>query len=237
MNNQNNKLIKTGLFGCLGLCALYMLFAYIFTWCSLKSWTSDEVTKSESLSTTEELSKAIESNDFATAYNLLAKIKEERGTWEYDDAKKEVVNAEIQYLAVQGTDEANKRLVVLLMEEPINGTARREGQQLGTDKSDFYTEIDHVGYTDNDYGVYVKSCAKFNSRCLQILEMAVATDNQDLAKRMVNLIKPDAEITSKKRGKDMYGDQLYDIYAHYTNHSKDAAQKKYNEHFGSQGQK
>ena len=227
MNNQNNKLIKTGLFGCLGLCALYMFLGYIFTWCSFESITSDHATKSESLSTTEELSKAIESNDFATAYNLLAIIKEERGTWEYDEAKTEVVNAEIKYLAVQGTDEANKRLVVLLMEVPINGTARSEGQQLGTDKRDYYTEIDNLSYTDEDYARYVKSCAKFNSRCLQILEMAVATDNQDLAKRMVNLIKPDAEITSKKRGKDSY-----DIYAHYTNHSKDAAQKKYNEHFG-----
>ena len=236
MNNQNNKLIKTGLFGCLGLCALYMLFAYIFTWCSFESSTSsstsDHATKSESLSTREELSKAIESNDFATAYNLLAKIKETRGTMDYDDAKEEVVNAEIQYLGVQGTEEANKRLVVLLMEEPIKGTARREGQQLGTDKYVWETEIDNLHYTDDDYARYVKSCAKFNSRCLQILEMAVATDNQDLAKRMVNLIKPDAEITSKKRGKDSY-----DIYAHYTNHSKDAAQKKYNEHFGSQGQK
>ena len=231
MNNQNNKLIKTGLFGCLGLCALYMLLGYIFTWCSFESSTSDHATKSESLSTTEELSKAIESNDFATAYNLLAKIKEERGTGEYDDAKKEVVNAEIQYLAVQGTEEANKRLVVLLMEEPINGTARREGQQLGTDERDFFTEIDNVGYTDHDYGDYVKSCAKFNSRCLQILEMAVATDNQDLAKRMVNLIKPDAEITSKKRGKDSY-----DIYAHYTNHSKDAAQKKYEKEYEKEEQ-
>lgn len=231
MNNQNNKLIKTGLFGCLGLCALYMLFAYIFTWCSLKSWTSDEVTKSESLSTTEKLSAAIQSNDFATAYNLLAKGDEE-GTLDYYKAKKVVVNAEIQYLAVQGTDEANKRLVVLLMEEPIDGTARSEGQQLGTDKSDFYTEIDNLSFTDEDYARYVKSCAEFNSRCLQILEMAVATDNQDLAKRMVNLIKPDAEITSKKRGK-----YSYDIYAHYTNHSKDAAQKKYNEHFGNQEQK
>ncbi len=237
MNNQNNKLIKTGLFGCLGLCALYMLLGYIFTSCSFESSTSDHATESMPLSTTEELSKAIQANDFATAYNLLAKIKEERGTWEYDDAKKEVVNAEIQYLAVQGTEEANKRLVVLLMEEPIQGTARSEGQQLGTDKDDWYTEIDHVGSTDDDYGDYVKSCAKFNSRCLQILEMAVATDNQDLAKRMVNLIKPDAEITSKKRGKNMDGDQLYDIYAHYTNHSKDAAQKKYNEHFGNQEQK
>lgn len=227
MNDQNNKLIKYGCFGC-----LLIFLGFIFSCCSsssLKSGSDSIFSKKESSVETNSLADALAANDFEKARKLLPKIRKELDTWEYNKAEEQVFNAEINFLAVQGTDEANKRLLVLLNEEPMTGIARSEGQEIAKGKSDFYTEIDNLGYTDEQYDKYIKWCSKYNSRCMQILEIAVNLDNKALAKMMVKAIKNDPEITSRP---NQAVKTNYDIFAHYTSKTKDEAKAKYEEQFG-----
>ena len=169
--------------------------------------------------------EALAANDFEAAHKILANAESKGKYTGY--MKTEIFNKEVVYLATLGDENANKRLMVLLNEEPMAGAARSEGQELGKNK--YYSNLDmsDVYSYDSDYYHYIEWCSKYNSRCMQILDIAINLDNQELAKLMVNAIKPDPGITSKKVGKDRY-----DIYAHYSTHTKDDAKAKYEAKFG-----
>lgn len=189
--------------------------------------------------------EALANNDFEAAHKIIAQAEadanvldgdefaEKYGFKHYerdiDEVKNEIFNAEANFLAIQGDEAANKRLIVLLNEEPMQGKARSEGQVLAEKKSASYANLDNLYNIDSGYSKYAAWCNKYNSRCLSILEIAVNLGNKDLAQLMVNAIKPDPEITTKPYPTDDY---YRTVYAHYTTHSKDAAKAKYEEHFG-----
>lgn len=188
--------------------------------------------------------EAIAAEDFEAAHSILDKAKADIETLsrnEFDkkygmdsysglrSAEEEVLQSEFNYLATQGTDEANKRLLVLLNTQPMKGTPRSEGQELAKDKSSSYTSMDDVHYYDGEYSHYIGWCSKYNARCLQILDIAITLDNKELAKMMVKAIKNDPEIISKRISRNS---DRYDIYAHYTSKSKNEAISKYQDYFG-----
>ena len=190
--------------------------------------------------------EALIAEDFEAAHKILAQAEAdfERMSeyefekkygikhWEYSisEAKEEVFDKEVQYLAAQGTDEANKRLLVLLNTQPMEGTPRSEGQELSKGEGEDYAKIDRVYLYDKGYSDYINWCGKYNAKCFQVLDIAISLDNKELAKMMVKVIKNDPGIISKRArlGK-------YDIYAHYTSKSKNEAILKYKEHFGELG--
>lgn len=190
--------------------------------------------------------EALAANDFEAAHKMILEAESDYsvlGSEEFakkhgfskyniNEAKAEIFDKEVVFLATQGTPEANKRLLVLLNEEPMRGTARSEGQELAKGKSSSYTDIEDVNYYDKSYEEYINWCSKYNSRCMQILDIAISLDNKELASMMIRAIKLDPELTSKKVGQDKYGDDIYDIFAHYTSKTKDEAKAKFEQQFG-----
>lgn len=187
--------------------------------------------------------EALAADDFVAAYRILAHAEADKNVLDYDEfnrkygftmsdldvVKNEVLNREFNFLAVQGDDAANKRLMVLLNEQPMEGVARSEGQVIEEKKVAYYADMDNLDNMDYKYYKYVKWCNAYNSRCLTILEIAVNTDNKELAQMMVNTIKPNPEIITKPYPQD---NDYKIVYAHYTTHSKDVAIAKYEQKFG-----
>ena len=187
--------------------------------------------------------EALAADDFVAAHRILAHAEADDNVLDLDDfarkygftkfdldeVKNEVLNREFNFLAVQGDDAANKRLMVLLNEQPMKGEARSEGQVINERKDASYANMDHLYDIDRDYAKYVTWCNAYNSRCLTILEIAVNTDNKELAQMMVNTIKPNPEIITKPYPQN---NDYKIVYAHYTTHSKDEAIAKYEQKFG-----
>ena len=222
--------------------------------------TSNDTSNGTSTSTGNEYAsyrEAIAAEDFEAAHSILDKAKADRETLDleniehdaieyckkygislFDDlksAEEEVLQSEFNYLATQGTDEANKRLLVLLNTQPMEGTPRSEGQELSKGEREDYATISSVSVYDQGYRDYINWCGKYNARCLQVLDIAITLDNKELAKMMVKAIKNDPEIISKRARSSDKDHIYYDIYAHYTSRSKNEAISKYKERFGELG--
>ena len=135
-----------------------------------------------------------------------------------------IFNAESLYLVSQNTSEANTRVVYLLSELPMKGRAMPEGSEIsGIDELD----------GDGGYTAYISSANRYNSKCLAILNTAISVGNQEVAEKILSMIKDDASSITKK-GKKVYGDPadgIYDdeekSYVHYTTESKDKAKQLY----------
>lgn len=143
-----------------------------------------------------------------------------------NEAEFYVVNEEIQYLASLNEEQANNRIILILNQQSIEGFEAVEKTCL--DKHIFLSMLDghKASKQTNDFIKYIARCGKYNSQCSSILSIAIACGNESLAKKILHSFRPDPEIQSEKcKGNNDW----YDIYAHYTNASKEAAQKKYNE--------
>lgn len=169
------------------------------------------------------LEESMGTNEFADKYGV------DTNPWTVEAVKREILEKEAVFLATQGTEEANKRLVVLLNEDPVKGTARPEGQVLDNECSRDLASLDKLGYMDHGYEDYVDWCSHYNSMCTRVLDIAISLDNKDLAIILVNSIKPDPVIATKPtpNSKD-----YVIVTAHYTTQSKDAAKVKYEQKFG-----
>lgn len=183
--------------------------------------------------------EACRNMDFEVAHKILDKMMAPNDIWddflerrvdqkEITAATDYIFNAETLYLISQNTDDANTRVVYLLSELPIEGRADPEGSEI-----DFSESLDkHEGYMA--YKSYVN---RFNSKCLSILNTAISVGNQDVAEKIIPMIKEDANIV-KKMEKKIYGrrsngeihyTESEESYVHYTTESKDKAKKLYEE--------
>ncbi len=175
--------------------------------------------------------EACRNMDFEAAHKILDKmVAENKGSSLFGEDKEVIeatdyiFNAESLYLVSQNTSEANTRVVYLLSELPMKGRAMPEGSEIsGIDELD----------GDGGYTAYISSADRYNSKCLAILNTAISVGNQEVAEKILSMIKDDASSITKK-GKKVYGDPadgIYDdeekSYVHYTTESKDKAKQLY----------
>lgn len=145
--------------------------------------------------------------DFVAAYDW---IEKNNGN---DDDKDYVFNAEMLYLTSLGTEEAANRIVYLLAEYQIPGTPiqfRRE----------YYN-----GKQRDDAEKYFVGLAKFNQRCDNVIDMAIAQGNKSLAKKIVGFYKQEFTLNP-----DAYNRWVTAWDPNWT--SKERAIAKINEAFG-----
>ncbi len=182
--------------------------------------------------------EAIAANDFEAAHKIIAQAeadkerchnKYERESFEskygvdfYDglkEAKTEIFDKEIKFLAADGSAEACARLVFLFTDYEIKGRRLSEGL------NDYYS-----GYGN----AYATSVDGFNSRLSMVLDLAISQDNKGLAQKIIKLYKENMDIlmgTNKAPdGTEVDGNHCY---VTYNWKDKEAAIKKYEDNFGS----
>ena len=192
---------------------------------------------------------ACSKGDFDAARDYIGKLKEQlvvvKAEGEYkeieafseliQEAESYVENEELQYLASLNDEQANNKIILILNQRPIEGLEAAELACLGKDIPDFYLRKDLDDNSNNsplevkNYKRYIIWCGNHNSRCSAILNIAIACGNQSLAKKILHCFRPDPEMQLKENRKDETGSIYYDVYAHYTNVSKETAQKRYDE--------
>ena len=149
------------------------------------------------------------------------------------EAEDYVTNEELQFLASLNDEQANNRIILIMNQRPIIGVEAAENACLG---KKVYNRVIQSDVNDNlwnddcqtvtDFKKYIIWCGEHNSKCTSLLNIAIACGNQNLAQKIIHVFRPDPELLTKEiKGESSY----YDVYAHYTNTSKDAAQKKYDE--------
>ena len=153
--------------------------------------------------------EACRDGDFVAAHKFLDKLKEEihnsASYYKYQEAEDYIFNYEVNALISQNSEEANARVIYLLNEIPIEGTRSPIGER-------------EPG--GSRYGI---CCNRFNVKLNQILELSISIGNQDIAKKIMPLYKEDEQL----------GGEFHDTVLGYTYDSKEAAQEKYNEAFGT----
>ena len=150
--------------------------------------------------------EACRHQDFVAAYDW---IEKNNGS---DDDKDYVFNAEMLYLTSLGTEEASNRIVYLLAEYQIPGTPVKWGVEY------------HNGKQREDAEKYVAGLAKFNQRCDNVIDMAIAQGNESLARKIVGFYKE--EFRFEEAPSEEY------VFVFQPNwHSKEAAIEKISEAF------
>lgn len=166
--------------------------------------------------------EACRNMDFEAAHKILDKMVAEK-TSIYDDDKDVIeatdyiFNAESLYLVSQNTSEANTRVIYLLSELPIKGKALPEGMEYEGD--DYLDE-------DGGYTSYISYVNRFNSKCLSFLNTAISVGNQEVAEKVLSMIKEDAGSVTKQPSNEY---DEHTKHVHYTTESKDKAKKLYEE--------
>ena len=190
---------------------------------------------------------ACSKGDFDAARDYIGKMKEKfitvKADGDYDEIKafeeaiKEaeayIENEELQFLASMNEAPANNRIILILNQRPIVGLEAAENACLGKKvyQSVIQSNVDNSMWSDDcqtvtDFKRYIIWCGEHNSKCTSLLNIAIACGNQNLAKKMIHIFRPDPELLTKEIKGERY---YFDVYAHYTNVSKNAAQKKYDE--------
>ena len=190
---------------------------------------------------------ACSKGDFDAARDYVGKMKEQlvmaetKGDYSLRDAlqksieeaEKYVENEELQYLASINEEQASNRIILILNQRPVDGLEAAENTCLGkkVDHRVIESSINDLAWraknqTVTDFKKYIIWCGNHNSKCTSLFNIAIACGNKGLAKKLIHVFRPDPELLTKEiKGSEGY----YDVYAHHTNTSKDAAQKKYDE--------
>ena len=157
---------------------------------------------------------ACRNQDFVAAYDW---IEKNNGS---EEDKDYVFNAEMLYLTSLGTEEASNRIIYLLAEYQIPGTPIRDGAGSYVYDGELYEEANK----------YVEGVSRFNKRCDNVVDMAIAQGNIDLAKKIINLYKADINVNyNSKSSRDIdFGDPTFNYI------SKKTAQAKLDEAFGEE---
>lgn len=146
--------------------------------------------------------EACRDGDFDAAHKFLDRMKEDVEDWasneKFQEAEDYVFNYEVNALISQNSEEANTRIIYLLNEIPIEGTKQPIGE---------------TSFHGSNYG---NSCNRFNIKLNKILELAISTGNQDIAKKILPLYKEDEH-------------RDYTSITGYNYDTRDAAQAKYDE--------
>ena len=171
---------------------------------------------------------ACSDGDFDAARAYVEKMKEydNRQRIQKKEAENYVLNEEIQYLASLNEEQANNRIILVLNQRPVEGLEAAEMACLGKDVSGICIESlpSRCPEELQNFRKYIAWCGNHNSTCSSVLNIAIACGNQSLAKKILHCFRQDPELQQKEtKGHD------YDVYAHYTNDSKNAAIKKYDE--------
>jgi len=229
------------------LCILCTAFGFLTACNSNVSTKEISVTGSDGKTYTS-YRTACSNVDFDAAREYVEKMKEKLVVVKADGEEEEieafaeavqeaedyVENEEVQYLASLNEEQANNRIILILNQRPIAGLEAAEMTCLGKHIDHDYIENniweDRLPDVVQNFKKYILWCGKFNTRCSNILAIAISCGNHSLAKKILHCFKPDPELLIKdaKKGEHDY-DDYKDIYAHYTNTSIDAAQKKYDE--------
>lgn len=191
---------------------------------------------------------ACSKGDFDAARDYIGKLKEQlvvvKAEGDYSDikafseliqeAESYVENEEVQYLASLNEERANNRIILIMNQRPIEGVEVAEKSCIGKNVYKRYIEDPDSYSTPEEikkYCQYIEWCRNHNSRCSSILSIAIACGNQSLANKIMHSFRPDPEIQYVHclPAKDAYYEEYFDVYAHYTNSSKETAQKKYDE--------
>jgi len=137
---------------------------------------------------------ACRNEDFNAAYEW---IEKNNGS---EEDKDYVFNAEMLFLASQNTEEASNRILYLLSEFQIPGTPVVPGREY---KGKEYKEAKN----------YLAGIERFNNRCNNVLDLAIAQGNEKLACAVVALVKKNYYIYDNPEMEeiDIYSlDQCYD---------------------------
>ena len=193
---------------------------------------------------------ACSNGDFDAARDYIGKMKEKlievkaekspqaAGALEeaITEAETYIENEEVQYLASLNNEQANNRVILIMNQRHVEGLEAAEKYCLGREipESTLRQDLDEPFYSNEadviSFRRYIKWCGEHNSKCSHLLSIAIACGNQSLAKKILLCFRSDPELMLKLLNrKNRWGEIQYDIYAHYTNASKDAAQKKYDE--------
>lgn len=142
------------------------------------------------------------------------------------EAEDYVFNAEINYLAVLNDPIANSKVLMFLSKIPQEGNKMADNMLI---KANHWNSSSSV--IDEKYQTYVEWCSGYNSKCDRILDLAISINNQDLAKKILGMFKPDATYDKRRCKSKDYKDDFpnhFDAYTKYTNESKTKALQKYN---------
>lgn len=194
-----------------------ILVLYGFAWCS------DRCSRNEAEDNQKAYQKALDNHDYETARQMADKI----WTWHREEKEREITDKELNYLISLGTPDADRQ-VVLLLNELAPNEVRSDGALLNENTP--HCTMKDLFSIDSTYRDYVNDCAEYNNRCVKTLNIVINLDRKSLAREIIKIIKPDPDIKAVK--KDNKGDR-YEVYAHYTDVSKEKAIKLYSEHFGS----
>lgn len=193
--------------------------------------------------------EALAANDFESAHKIIAQAEADNvklGEKDFEKkygikyigkgieaAKEEIFDKEVKFLAANGSPEANARLVFLFSDFEI------KGKKLPVGLNSYY-------YVNNEYP---KSVSIFNSKLSMVLDLAISQDNKELAQKIIKLYKENMDVFEGGHGHsadDKNGHRRYfeiapdgtevdgnHCYVTYSWKDKEAAQKKYEENFGS----
>ena len=178
--------------------------------------------KSSLFSNSGDYKEAVKQGDFETSHEILEKLHDEvvAANYSYEkqnaylDAMDYVYKKEIQTILLNDGAEAENKIVFLLSEIPIDGECPSRGS------------IDY--YYDSDFDVYCRFVASFNRLCDLALTLSLNRNNASFAQNVIDLYKEDVKILPSAtcvNGENVDGNHKYALF---TNQSKNAALKKYN---------
>ena len=214
---------------------LMLFLVSIFTGCFRK--TKAEREKEEDayiLEVTLASKKACRELDFLTAHENLDKLQEKYlscdNSWERKSLQTKFLQA-VDYIYTQeltylfNSDESNisQKIIILLSDFPIIGTAPREGFTGGYLPLSDREEIER----------YAKSVALYNKVCNKVLDNCIEQGNKSLATMIVRRIKSVPYIISGSKGDVKEGIKFHDStsYIKYDKRPIQETQKKYNSAF------
>lgn len=166
--------------------------------------------------------EAVSTNDFRTAHEILDNLLSDaisdnaRGSYYSDEslekfwaAADHIYKAEMLYLIDMKDEEANKRMINSLAVMNVIGDKPPH-------KTTAYSSITKY----DNYQIFV---TRFNRLCDEILSTSILYNNKEMAKQILLLYKEDCSPHYQKDGDDDY------YYYDFSNSSKDAALKKYDD--------
>lgn len=193
----------------------------------------EEAAKEYCIEITKDCRNACKELDFITAHENLNKLQDKylsdlkNSTVEgyYFQAVDYIYTQELIYLFYSDESDISQKVIMLLSDFPIIGTAPSEG---------FTNE--RISEYDDEYRSIMangKSVNVYNNVCNKILEHCIDQGNKTLAKNIIKKIKSVPYILDGDKGEVIEGIKFHD-YASYVKYDKrpiNEAQKKYNSAF------
>ena len=168
--------------------------------------------------------EAVSANDYVTAHEILDEMlmralqrnttgfcNAEAELTRYWDAADHVYKSEMLYLIDLKDNEANRRLVNSLLLMNVIG-----------DKPKGVVKEFNESFRCKNYSLFV---TRYNRLCDEILDVSIVYNNGEMAKRILGLYKEDCSFVGDKT----YASGDMDWFFKFSNDSKNAATKKYND--------